>query len=78
MAINIPGVSCTMTKLADANIQIVLTNPNGGVRFAYVCTAAQFTAWNTTVNGGATGAAITVTNAQDLFASDYPVEYVGS
>jgi hypothetical protein len=78
MAINIPGVTVVSTKLADGNVQMVFQNPNGGIRYAWVVTSANFTSLNTTVNGGSTGASLTIVNAQDQYNTDYPVEYVGS
>lgn len=78
MAINIPGFSLVATKMASGNVQLVFQNPNGGVRYCAVISSANFTALNTTVNGGATGAALTQVSGQDAFNTDYPAEYVGS
>jgi hypothetical protein len=78
MAINIPGVSVIGTKMASGNVQLVFQNPSGGVRYCVVIPNADFTSFNTTVNGGSTGATLTKTYAQDLNNSDYPTEYVGS
>jgi hypothetical protein len=78
MAINIVGVTVIMTKLADGNVQMVCQNPNSGVRYCVVFPAADFTAFNTTVNGGATNATLTKTYAQDANATDYPQGYVSS
>jgi hypothetical protein len=78
MAINIPGVSVIGTKQASGNVQLVFQNPNGGIRYAVVIPAADFTSFNTTVNGGSTGATLTKTYGQDANNTDYPFEYVGS
>lgn len=78
MAINIPAVSVLMTKQASGNVQVQCLNQNGGVRYCVVIPAADFTSFNTTVNGGSTGANLTKVYAQDLNATDYPTEYVGS
>lgn len=78
MAINIPGVTVIATKMSSTTVQLVLQNPNGGIRFAVVIPAADFTSFNTTVNGGAAGATLTRTYGQDANNTDYPVEYVGS
>lgn len=77
MAINIPGVTVIATKMASGNVQYVLQNPNGGIRFAFVQPSADVTNVNTNVNGGATGANRTFTYGQDANNTDYPVEYVG-
>jgi hypothetical protein len=74
----IPAVSVIGTKLADGNVQMCFLNQNSGLRYCCVFTSANFTSFNTTVNGGSTGATLTVTYAQDANASDYPQEYVGS
>lgn len=78
MAINIPAVTVIATKMASGNVQYVLQNPNGGIRFAFVQPSADVTSVNTNVNGGATNATRTFTYAQDANNNDYPVEYVGS
>lgn len=81
MSYNIPAVAVIMTKMASGNVQVVLQNGNGAIggvptagdiRFAVVIPAADFTSFNTTVNGGATGANLTKVYAQDLNQGDYP------
>lgn len=78
MAVNIPGISMICTKMASGNVQIVFQSSNDGVnpaadiRFAVVVPAADFTSFNTTVNGGATNATLTRSYAQDLNRGDYP------
>lgn len=78
MPINIPAVTVIGTKMASGTVQLVFQNANGGVRYAVVIPNADFTSFNTTVNGGATGANLTKIYAQDAAATDYPAEYVGS
>ena len=78
MAINIPGVTVIATKMASTTVQLVFQNPNGGVRYCAVIPAADFTSFNTTVNGGSAGATLTRTYGQDANNGDYPFEYVGS
>ena len=78
MAVNIPGVAVVATKQASGNVQLVFqstldgVNPSADIRFAVVIPAADFTSFNTTVNGGATGATLTKTYAQDAARGDYP------
>lgn len=78
MAVNIPGIAVIGTKMASGTVQLVFTstndgvNTNGDIRFAVVIPAADFTSFNTTVNGGATGATVTKVYAQDLNRGDYP------
>ena len=78
MAVNIPGCAIVATKMASGNVQMVIQstldglNPSPDIRFALVIPAADFTSFNTTVNGGATGATLTRTYAQDLNRGDYP------
>lgn len=72
---NIPAISVTGTKMASGTVQLVFTI-NGAVRFACVIPSADFTSFNTTVNGGATNATLTKTYTQDQNIGDYPFEYV--
>jgi hypothetical protein len=78
MAINIPGVTVIATKMASGNVQMLFQNPNSGIRYCIVIPAADFTSFNTTVNGGSTGATLTRSYAQDQNNNDYPMEYVSS
>lgn len=77
MAVNIPAVAVVGTKLADGNVRLDLyasndgVNPSADIRFAVVIPAADFTSFNTTVNGGSTGATLTKVYAQDQFRGDY-------
>ena len=81
MAVNILAGAVTMTKMASGNVQIVVystsdgLNSNGDIRFALVIPSADFTSFNTTVNGGATGANLTKVYAQDLNRGDYPLGF---
>lgn len=81
MAVNIVAAAVIATKMASGNVQIVVQssgdglNPNGDLRFALVIPSADFTSFNTTVNGGATGATLTKVYAQDLNRGDYPLGY---
>ncbi len=78
MAVNIPGVFVTATKMASGNVQLVFfgsfdgVNTDSSIRFAVVIPAADFTSFNTTVNGGATGATLNKAYAQDANRGDYP------
>ena len=80
MAVNIPGVSVVATKQADTTVQMVFfstldgLNPSGDIRFAVVIPAADFTSFNTTVNGGSAGTSLTRTYPQDTNRGDYPNE----
>lgn len=74
---NIKAAAVTMTKMASGNVQIQVfdsldgLNAYGGLRFALVIPAADFTSFNTTVNGGAAGAALTKVYAENANATDY-------
>lgn len=76
MSFNIPAVTVTMVKQASGNVQIVFTSGNnpapGGQLYACVIPSADFTSFNTTVNGGAAGATLAKTYAADLNQGDYP------
>lgn len=77
MAVNIPGISVVGTKMASGNVRLDFystsdgLNANADLRFSVVIPNADFTSFNTTVNGGATGATLTKTYAQDLNRGDY-------
>lgn len=70
-----PGVTVIATKMQDTTVQLQFMVSNA-LRFCAVIPAADFTSFNTTVNGGATGATLTTVYAQDLNKIDYPNEYV--
>jgi hypothetical protein len=76
MTMNIQAVTVIATKMASGTVQLLFQNPSGGIRFISVIPAADFTSFNTTVNGGATGATLTRTYTQDQFPVDYPLEAV--
>ena len=77
MAINIPGISVVGTKNASGTVRLDFystndgLNPNADLRFSVVIPAADFTSFNTTVNGGSAGATLTKTYAEDLNRGDY-------
>lgn len=77
MAVNIPGLSVVGLKMASGNVRLDFyasldgVNPGAELRFAVVIPAADFTSFNTTVNGGATGATLTRSYTQDLNRGDY-------
>lgn len=66
------GVTVIATKLTSGNVQLIFQNAVGGIMFISVIPSADFTALNTTVNGGSTGASITKQYAQDANKGDYP------
>lgn len=76
MTLNIQAVTIIATKMADGAVQLLFQNPSGGIRFIAVIPNADFTSFNTTVNGGSTGATLTRSYAQDAFPADYPLEAV--
>jgi hypothetical protein len=84
MAVNIVAYVCVSTKMASGNVRLDFystsdgINSNGDLRISFVMTAANFTAINTTVNGGATGATLTQGYAQDASRGDYVQEYAAS
>jgi hypothetical protein len=71
----VPAMTVIATKQASGGVQLQFIE-NNAVRFVQSIPAADFTSFNTTVNGGATGATLTRSYAQDLSPADYPVEYV--
>jgi hypothetical protein len=76
MAFNIPAYSVVATKMADTAVQLLIQRPNGDVRFAVVIPAADFTSFNTTVNGGSAGTTLTKAYTQDQFPLDFPLGFV--
>lgn len=75
MPYNIPASTLIATKMASGAVQLVWYDVTGGVRWAAVIPNASFTALNTTVNGGSTGATLTQVYAQDASQGDYPQGY---
>lgn len=77
----IPAYTITGLKMASGNVQLQFFHPGGSLAFCAVIPAADFTSLNTTVNGGATNATLTVPTtapyAQDLNKADYPLGYPG-
>lgn len=84
MAANIPAVAVVATKQGSGNVQLVFfrsldgLNAFGEMIGAVVIPSADFTAFNTTVNGGGAGTALTKVYAQNANASDYPQGYTGN
>jgi hypothetical protein len=84
MAINIKATIVQATKLADGNVRLDFwatndgLNSNGQLRFAQVLTSADFTAFNTTVNGGATGTTLSKVYGEDANRNDYPLGFIVS
>lgn len=81
MAINIPSFAVTGTKQASGTVRLEFyssydgLNPTGDLKFAIVIPSADFTSFNTTVNGGSTGATLTKVYAGDANRNDYPSGY---
>jgi hypothetical protein len=73
---NIPSYTIVMTKEASGNVQVLIQRPNGDIRFAVVIPSADFTSFNSTVNGGSTGATLTKAYTQDEFPNDFPLSFV--
>ena len=77
MAVNIPGIAVTATKNASGTVRLDFystldaLNPSADLRFAVVIPSADFTSFNTTVNGGGAGTTLTKVYAQDLNRGDY-------
>jgi hypothetical protein len=63
------------TKLASGNVQLMFQSPIGGIQFVAVIPSADFTSFNTTVNGGATGANLTKAYGTNMNIYDYPQTY---
>ena len=76
MSYNIPAYTVVATKEASGNVQLLIQRPNGDIRFGIVIPAADFTSFNTTVNGGSTGANLTKSYAQDAYPVDFPASFV--
>lgn len=80
---DIPAVAVIATKMASGNVQLQFQNsldglnPGGQVRFAVVIPSADFTSFNTTVNGGAAGAALTKVYAENATSGDYVAPTAG-
>lgn len=71
----IPACTVVATKQASGGVRLDFAI-NGAIRFSQSILAADFTSFNTTVTGGATGATLTRNYAQDVAPADYPLEYV--
>ena len=74
---DVPAVAVVATKMSSGTVQLVFQssldglNPYGQVRFAVVIPSADFTSFNTTVNGGAAGATLTKVYAENANQGDY-------
>lgn len=68
MPSGLPAYSVVMTKQASGDVQVLVQNPNGGIAYAFAIPNADFTSFNTTVNGGSTGASLTKAYTQDQFS----------
>lgn len=81
MAAGIGDYIVTMTKQSTTdtpkNVKIEIYDLNGGLKHAFVIAGADFTSFNTTVNGGAAGATLSKTYLASAAQSfDFPVEFV--
>jgi len=75
MPFNQPARTLVVTKMASGTVQMVWNDSVGGTVYIGVIPAADFTSFNTTVNGGSAGATLTRTYAQDANQGDYPQGY---
>lgn len=75
MPYNQPARTLVATKMASGTVQLIWSDAVGGIVYAAVIPSADFTTLNTTVNGGAAGASVTKTYAQDANQGDYPQGY---
>ena len=69
------GLTVIATKQASGAVQLLFQNAVGGIMFCAVIPSADFTALNTNVNGGSTGATSSKMYAQDANKNDYPGHY---
>jgi len=83
MPTNIIARAVIATKMASGNVQLVVQsssdglNPNGDINYVLVIPSADFTSFNTTVNGGATGATLTKVYAENANSGDYGLGLAG-
>ena len=83
MPANIIARAVIATKQASGNVQLVVQsssdglNPNGDINYVLVIPSADFTSFNTTVNGGAAGATLTKVYAENANAADYTLGIAG-
>jgi hypothetical protein len=81
MPANIEAISVTATKTTAGDVRLDFyktsdgLNPNGALFFAVVILSADFTSINTTVNGGASGATLTVTYPENARRVNYHNNY---
>lgn len=69
------GLTVIATKMASGNVKLQFQNAVGGIIFVVSIPSADFTALNTSVNGGSTGASSTKAYAQDNAKNDYDHDY---
>jgi len=80
---DVKAVAVVATKMASTTVQLQFfdsldgLNPYGAVRFVVVIPAADFTSFNTTVNGGLAGAALTKVYAENANVGDYVAPSTG-
>ena len=55
----ITAKTVNMVKQSDGSVTVTVSGPNGDIRYVLNIPAADFTSFNTTVNGGSTGASLT-------------------
>jgi hypothetical protein len=74
---DVQAVAVVATKMASGTVQLQFQqsldglNPSGQVRFVVVIPSADFTSFNTTVNGGAAGTTLTKVYAENASSGDY-------
>lgn len=67
----VTGVNLIAIKQASGNVKMIFQNDVGGILFSAVIPSADFTALNTTVNGGSTGATLNKKYNEDQNKDDY-------
>lgn len=70
---SIQAVQIVGLKLADGAVLLSFLDQVGGIRFQSVIASADFTSLNTTVNGGSTGATVTLVYTENTRKSDYTI-----
>jgi hypothetical protein len=68
MAAGLTAFTVVATKQSSGDVQFLLQNPNGGIKYAFAMKTADVTSMNTTVNGGAAGTTLSFVYAQDQFS----------
>jgi len=70
---SIQAVQVVGVKMADGAVQLSFLDQVGGLRYQAVIANADFTSLNTTVNGGSTGATVTLVYAENTHKGDYTI-----